>query len=101
MMLVDFFAPANIMTTIIYIAVFVFIGVIQYRLCLSNVNRWLQKLPMLLCIGASLLFIILFFCSFSNNAWHALSWFMYMLFSLILLIACIIGRMAARRKQYK
>lgn len=98
-MLADFFAPANRMTTILCIVAFVLMGVIQYWLCLRYGHSWLRRLPVLVCAGAAVLFLALFFFVFSRNSWHALSWLFYMLFALLLLIACGIGWIAAHFKQ--
>lgn len=100
-MLTDFFASANLMTTLLCIAALVLAGVIQYRLCLSSVHGWLRQLPTLICSGAAALFLALVFFTFLNNAWYALSWLFAMLFAVLLLIACTIGRIAAHYKQHK
>lgn len=100
-MLADFFAPANLATTLLCMAALAAAGVIQYRLCLASVRVWLRRLPVLLCSGAAVLFLILFFALLSSKAWYALSCLFAMLLMILLLIACAIGYIAARCKQHR
>lgn len=100
-MLADFFAPANLMTTLFCIAMLIAAVVVQYRLSLSSVSVWVRRLPMLICGGGVVFFLILSFLIFSRNPWHALSCFFIMFVVVLLLISCIIGRIAAYCKQRK
>ncbi len=100
-MLADFFAPANRMMTLLCIAALVLAGVLQYWMYRSCVRSWVRKLPLLVCAGAAVLFLILVFCIFPSNAWRALSLLFVVLFAVLLLIACTVGLMAAKHKQQK
>ncbi len=98
----DFFVPVNRVMPLLCIAAFV--GTFQYWMYCSFVRSWVRKLPLLVCAGAAVLFLIVF-CIFPNNSWQALSLRFAALYAVLhtvpLLIACSIGFLAAKHKQQK
>jgi len=100
-MLMDFFAPANLVTTLLCVVAIIAVGVMQYWLCSSSMRVWLRRLPVVICSGAAVLSLILFFVLFPDKAWLALSCLFAMMLALLLLIACMVGYIVARCKQHE
>ncbi len=81
------------------IAALILAGVVQYRLYLSSVSVWVRRLLLLVCGGAAVLLLVLSVILFFWNTWYGLACFLVTLAALLMLIACAIGRLAARGKQ--